>query len=376
MRVVRSLLRYELLPVRLPAIFRPYRHSFFLEFGLPLLDNESMRPATVLKYYKNTVLQRLFHKIPLLLIIALLPLSLAACGTVRDGNAAPKEKEPFVFSDEKGSRDNTPVCLVPTAPGTELYEGEAVTIDTSNKENGYFMIRYTGDAPAGGKVKLQVAAPNDVVYTYNLTPGADDTVIPFSLGSGEYTVSIFTNIKDNMYALADRREISVQLADELSPFLYPNQYVQYNSDTEAVDIASRACLPANSDLDAVSMIYNYVISTLEYDYDKARTVQSGYLPRIDEILAAKKGICFDYASLICAMLRSQRIPARLEIGYAGQVYHAWISTHISEIGWVNGMIRFDGTTWSLMDPTLASNGAGDLKEFIGSGDNYRTVYMY
>ena len=63
----------------------------------------------------------------------------------------------------------------------------------------------------------------------------------------------------------------------------------------------------------------------------------------------------------------------LEIGYAGTAYHAWISTHIDGLGWVNGIIHFDGSTWTLMDPTFAANSAADdLKDFIGNGENYQT----
>ena len=35
------------------------------------------------------------------------------------------------------------------------------------------------------------------------------------------------------------------------------------------------------------------------------------------------------------MLRSQRIPAKLEIGYSGDIYHAWISVYIKDIGWID-----------------------------------------
>ena len=34
-----------------------------------------------------------------------------------------------------------------------------------------------------------------------------------------------------------------------------------------------------------------------YDEDKAATVETGYLPDIDETLSTGKGICFDYAGL-------------------------------------------------------------------------------
>ena len=78
------------------------------------------------------------------------------------------------------------------------------------------------------------------------------------------------------------------------------------------------------------------------------------------------------------MLRSQSIPTRLQIGYAGSAYHAWISTYIEDIGWIDGMIRFDGQSWSLMDPTFAANQSSpeSLKKFIGDGSNYQTLYTY
>jgi hypothetical protein len=120
-----------------------------------------------------------------------------------------------------------------------------------------------------------------------------------------------------------------------------------------------------------------MINNITYDHEEAETVQSGYIPDVDEVLATRTGICLDYAALMTTMLRSQRIPTRMEIGYAGTAYHAWLSTYIEDIGWVNGMIEFDGTEWSLMDPTFASNTKNkELKEFIGDGSNYSVKYIY
>ena len=92
----------------------------------------------------------------------------------------------------------------------------------------------------------------------------------------------------------------------------------------------------------VTSIYNYVVDNLTYDYEKAATVQSGYLPNVDLTLATQKGICFDYASLMTAMLRAQDIPTKLVIGYTGQLYHAWISVYLPEQGWIDNIIYFDG----------------------------------
>ena len=78
-----------------------------------------------------------------------------------------------------------------------------------------------------------------------------------------------------------------------------------------------------------------------------------------------------------AMLRSQRIPTKLEVGYSGDVYHAWISCYVDEIGWGDNIIEFDGKNWSIMDPTLAANNsASDVKKYVENGKNYVTKYTY
>jgi len=78
-----------------------------------------------------------------------------------------------------------------------------------------------------------------------------------------------------------------------------------------------------------------------------------------------------------AMLRSQEIPCKMVIGYAGQTYHAWISVWTEESGWVNGAIFFDGKQWKRMDPTFASTAesSDEILNFIQNG-NYRVKYLY
>ena len=100
-------------------------------------------------------------------------------------------------------------------------------------------------------------------------------------------------------------------------------------------------------------------------------------PDPDETLDTGKGICFDYAALMSAMLRSQRIPTKLEVGYSGDVYHAWISCYVDEIGWVDNIIEFDGKNWSIMDPTICcKQQCFGCEEVCGNGKNYVTkVYL-
>ena len=80
---------------------------------------------------------------------------------------------------------------------------------------------------------------------------------------------------------------------------------------------------------------------------------------------------------MAAMLRSQGIPCKLVVGYAGDIYHAWISVWTEETGWIDGFIFFDGQIWKRMDPTFASSGKddADILDFIENG-TYTAKYLY
>lgn len=263
--------------------------------------------------------------------------------------------------------------LSPTASGAVTYDGGAASVDASNTSEGYVMVRYAG---AAQKVKLQITAPDETVYSYNLRAGDYET-FPLSSGSGTYKVTVLEHVQDDMYAIAFSTDITAEIVDEFKPFLYPNQYVWFTPQDKAAALGIEISGNSSNDLDYVEQVYRYVIENIEYDDELAANVTADYLPVIDNTLDSGKGICFDYASLMAAMLRSQNIPTKLVVGYSGDAYHAWISVYLKEIGWVNDIIEFDGVSWSLMDPTLAANNSNSsVKDYIGDGSNYTVKYSY
>lgn len=276
------------------------------------------------------------------------------------------------ISTEQGTRDNTARVRMPSADGIVSYPCDAAVIDASNVSHGYVMVNYTNESAAG---KLQITGPDNVVYTYDLSGGYE--TFPLTAGSGTYLVSVYESVGESAdtFATILSQEIPVTLSDELEPYLYPNQYVNFDPDSLPVAKAVDLAYPANNDLDVVSNVYNYIIDHFDYDYDKAASVVSGYLPVVDDVFQSNRGICFDYAAVMATMLRSQAIPTRLEVGYKGEEYHAWVSTYIEDIGWINGIIEFDGDTWHLLDPTLASTSQSP-KHFIAEDDEYITIYVY
>jgi len=259
------------------------------------------------------------------------------------------------------------------ASGTAEERCETAVIDYSHTEDGYIMIQY--EEPCEQRLKVLIEGPT-ATYSYNLTPETW-TVFPLSDGSGTYRAGIYINVADVRYAVVCTVTFTVELTDEFAPFLRPNQYVDYSEASEVVSVGLDLTRGLTDPLDKVAAVYDYVVSNLEYDYDKAATVKSGYLPVLDQVLADKKGICFDYAAMMAAMLRSQQIPCKLVVGFAGDVYHSWISVWTEENGWVDGVIFFDGSTWKRMDPTFASSShrSDEIMDFSEHG-SYTTKYLY
>lgn len=271
-----------------------------------------------------------------------------------------------------------PMTLIPAAPGTLVQKNSNASIDYSNTADGYVMVRYT--ASSTKKIKAQVTGPSGTVYTYNLTPGsAAWTTFPLSDGNGGYKVTVYQNVSGTKYAAVLSATFTATMGNPFAPFLYPNQYVNYAQNaTKTIAKAEALCNGLTDPLDKVKAVYQFVVTNLTYDKEKAATVKSGYLPALDTVLTTKKGICFDYAALMTAMLRSQGVPCKLVIGYAGTAYHAWISVYSEQSGWIDSVIYFDGTTWKRMDPTFASSGkqSSSIMKYIGNGSHYTAKYIY
>lgn len=264
--------------------------------------------------------------------------------------------------------------LVAEASGTKVHQSERAVIDYSNTDDGYVMVQFTGQSDK--RLRTQVKGPA-TTYTYELPKGQWE-VFPLSDGNGAYQVSVYENVKDKSYALVASVSFDVKLYDEFAPYLLPNQYVNYTTASKVVAKAAEIAGHEPDTLKKVELVYHFVVGSLTYDTQKAASVKTGYVPVLDTVLAEKKGICFDYAALMAAMLRSQGVPCKLIVGYAGTAYHAWISVWSPETGWVDGAIFFDGVSWQRMDPTFASsaNKSESIMQFIGDGKNYTAKYLY
>ena len=263
--------------------------------------------------------------------------------------------------------------LEPQAPGIVVLGNDFAGVDASNTGEGYIQLRYAGEA---AKAKVQLTLPDGSLYTYTLDPGDYET-LPLTGGGGTYGVAVLENAFDNIYALAFSGEFQAEDVDEFKPYLYPNQYVRFTKDSRVTALGVELSEQAADDLDYVTRVYGYVVENITYDREFAATIPVDYVPDLEKTLETGKGICLDYASLMTALLRSQGIPAKLVVGYSGAEYHAWISVYLEETGWMDGVIYFDGVSWSRVDPTLAAGNRGtSVKDYVNNNSNYKEKYFY
>ncbi|MCH4184554.1 MAG: transglutaminase-like domain-containing protein [Eggerthellaceae bacterium] len=244
-------------------------------------------------------------------------------------------------------------------------------IDVSCTSDGYI----GACATESSRLKLQVVHDTES-YNYDLPNDGTATIYPLNMGNGTYTFRIMQNTSGNKYIELFSTSVDVTLSSETAPYTRPNVFCSYSQSSACVAEATKLCSDAQSESDAYDRIYAYVRDTITYDYSKAGNVAqaTGYIPNPDQTLQDKSGICFDYASLMAAMLRSQGIPCKIITGYVApdSIYHAWNMIYIDGV-WKSIYISAPSQTWGRADPTFAASGEGG---YADDDSAYTDRYIY
>lgn len=259
---------------------------------------------------------------------------------------------------------------LPKSPGDQVAVDTTglVQIDYSNTSSGYLQAKLLRKPEK--RMRLQITKDGVGNLAYDFTKENEYETFPFELGSGTYLVKVLENRSGKTYTITLTLSLDVKLKNEQIPFLYPNQTVNYDQHSAAVKKAFALTKDDDTVLKRIATLYHYVVDNVSYDEKKAKEVEDIYvLPVVDETLESKKGICFDYAALLTAMLRSQQIPTRLVTGNTTIEYHAWIEVYIKGKGWITPDILLQERKWSRMDPTFASSD-------IDYKDEYEDKYYY
>lgn len=195
-------------------------------------------------------------------------------------------------------------------------------LNTSKLDQGVIGINYA--IPKDKRIKLMITKDNSS-YTYNLYASGQAEDFPLQQGNGTYKVSVLENTTGNKYKALYSEVLDVTMNDSNSVYLGSVQNVKWSSSDKAIIKAKQLTQGKATDEEKVKVIYNYIVANIQYDYSLAKTVSTDYIPNINNTLTTKKGICYDYASLFAAMLRSVDVPAKLVMGNTSYVsqYHAW-----------------------------------------------------
>jgi hypothetical protein len=295
------------------------------------------------------------------LLVVILTLILVGCSsTAAQSNEYPTAGTPSPSQTQENVLwPNTPLVNV-------LSDGSLAQIDYSCVNDGYVCAKLLQDISG---IKIQISK-DDKKYNYDLT-STEFVSFPMNMGNGTYTLKILQQIEGDRYAICATQDIEVSLTDENSPYLYPNQIVQYNQSSLVYSKSFELVDGDEDDLTRVAHLFQYVVDTLDYDDDKAKNVSDSFhLPDIEGSLTSGKGICFDYAASLAALCRIQGIPAKVIVGWTDIEYHAWVEIYIKDKGWINPKIYFKKKKWNLVDPTFSDSENSDYE------GKYEEVYHY
>lgn len=199
------------------------------------------------------------------------------------------------------------------------------TIDAARADQGVVSVNHQ---PTSGQ-RLKVTVENgNARYTYNYDRPAS---FPLQAGSGTYTVRLLENIGGNSYRVLNSATFTATIASRNSVFLQSIQLADYRADQAAVAKARVLTQDSKDDLAKVKSVYNYVLANFTFDTDKLAKLTTDYIPSVDRFWQDESGICYDFASLLAAMLRSAGVPTKLIKGYTDNVkgYHAWNEVLVS-----------------------------------------------
>ena len=244
-------------------------------------------------------------------------------------------------------------------------ETSVSAIDYGNVQDGYVLVKYT--AKSDTTIKALVTK-NGGSSQYVIQPGEEWTTLTLTDGDGVYAIGIYQQIKGTSYRCVQKITVDAEIEDPNAPFTISTTQVNYSNAPNTVAVTAEVTTTCETDKAKADAIQEYIVGHISYDYDKAAAVTStkmNYVADLDAILEGDSGICADYAPLMCGMLRSQGIPAKMVYGYVqGGRYHAWVMAYI------------DGE-WVRYDPTFYdSKDKASMSVYIANDANYSEAQVF
>ncbi|NLM76876.1 MAG: transglutaminase domain-containing protein, partial [Ruminococcaceae bacterium] len=300
------------------------------------------------------------------------PTATATPTSSASGGSFPVKSYGTFFRDQYGQNSQ-----ITTAASGGLH------IDAGSSSYGVVLVRIdTTGIPASKRCKIIVIA-NKASYQYNISERGKYIGIPLQLGNGNYTLSVYEQVEGTSYEPRMVHAFSVSLSSSLRPFTAASIISDFSRSSSLVSRAGQLSSGQSSQTDRVTAVYSWIVKNISYDHALAsqflssQSQHNDYLPDPNRTFSSGKGICYDYASLMCAMLRSQGIPTRLIKGSTPLGYHAWNEVFFEGKGWVVvAGFRWQestGSVWVMLDSTWAASGMSPEK-IVSTSHNKQRIY--
>lgn len=235
----------------------------------------------------------------------------------------------------------------PLANDTPLPRIETITLPPDlNNQKSY--INKLDPAPSA----IRLDEDGNVLADYRLMPHQHLTVTTDVAGEVHYLE----------YDLSQSGKQTDIPADLIAKYTKSSRYWQTDG---AVGDAAKKLTDNNAPvINNVKAMYQFVIDKLSYNPDKIKfNIRQGSTAALSN---PNNAVCLEYADLLIAMLRSQKIPARMAVGYGysgslknssgvSDSLHAWVEAYVPGVGWMT------------LDPTWGEKfdefGKSDLDHF-------------
>ncbi len=200
------------------------------------------------------------------------------------------------------------ILIVAVPQRTVFADGDSIKFD---EEKSVVRVKYDADDYTNYKVQVK---KDDKKYNYNIFD--NDEVFPLQMGSGNYKVTVYKRKSGNRYTSVMTESANLDLKEN-QVYLQSVQVIDWNDKCKAIKLAKELSLDKTQDEERFREIYAQIIETIKYDdyatmNKKARNTR--YLPVLDTTIDKKRGICYDYSSLMAGMLRSLGIPTKMQHG--------------------------------------------------------------
>ncbi|MDL2294932.1 transglutaminase-like domain-containing protein [Ruminococcaceae bacterium OttesenSCG-928-D13] len=254
-------------------------------------------------------------------------------------------------------------------------------IDITNLNEGYIAAQIT----TGVDSKILITH-NDTGAQDQYWMDSDGTMnfYPVTHGDGSYSFKLYTSANDpnnpNAYYPFVSIDGNATLVSEQAPYLVPTKLVRYTPDSLCVAESYELAAHSADNLSVAQQVFAWVAGNIEYDYDKADEIGGTtlrYEPYPDETYETRLGICYDYASLLAAMLRANGIPTKLVKGEVmrsdGQIIaHAWNMVWTEQSGWIAVDSNVIANAWNRVDPTFYATAGNEATaaQYVGDGESY------